>query len=86
MKFKRRFNALKDEQFKGLLERKEVENIKTNLTNDILIFINAIENNEYEPQPKPTFQEKITNIPSKYLLLAILLLEILIGILGELNA
>lgn len=84
LKFKQRFSDLRDKEIKQLVTQEKASVIRNNILNDLLAFFDKIENGEYEPQPKPTFQEKITNIPSKHLLLTILLLEILIGILGEL--
>jgi hypothetical protein len=87
-----RFNKTKQESYVGLDSQENIRVRNTQLTKAILEFTEGVINGEteqkaefsVEPPSEKSFTEKIKETPPKYILLAILILEILIGILGKL--
>ena len=84
LSFKQQLNRIRKDNQNGVQPQEQITARELKLSRDILEFTNLIVNGEYEELPKPSFREKITQTSPKYLVAAILLLEIMIGILGEL--
>ncbi len=82
--FKQRYHQIRKDDLQETATQEEIRTRHNKLSLEILEFTEAIENGTYEVKPEKTFKETIVQTSPKYLLFAILLLEIIIGVLGEL--